>query len=48
MQPVQCWEKVWSTPEGVTGGSSVKVWKWVKTDKAQVRGAYFFFGDLRL
>ncbi|KAJ3754366.1 hypothetical protein EV360DRAFT_51790 [Lentinula raphanica] len=33
MQPVVCWEKVWSTPEGAATNSSLKVFKWVKTDK---------------
>lgn len=36
MQPVPCWEKVWVTPTGVTtGSSSLKVYKWVKTEKVQ-------------
>ncbi|KAJ3895509.1 hypothetical protein GG344DRAFT_73026 [Lentinula edodes] len=33
MQPVVCWEKVWSTPENAPTGSSLKVFKWVKTDR---------------
>ncbi|KAF9477525.1 hypothetical protein BDN70DRAFT_881092 [Pholiota conissans] len=36
MQPVPCWEKVWVTPSVITSGSStLKVYKWVKTDKVQ-------------
>ncbi|PPQ65781.1 hypothetical protein CVT24_011998 [Panaeolus cyanescens] len=36
MQPVPCWEKVWVTPAGLASGpSSLKVYKWVKTDKIQ-------------
>ncbi|KAH9486562.1 hypothetical protein JR316_0000627 [Psilocybe cubensis] len=36
MQPVPCWEKVWITPSGMAAGSSsLKVFKWVKTEKAQ-------------
>jgi len=33
MQPVVCWEKVWSTPQNVPAGSSLKIKTWVKTDK---------------
>lgn len=41
MQPVQCWEKVWTLPENVTGtGSTFKVYKWVKSDKKQVVTAH--------
>jgi len=37
MQPVPCWEKVWSSPAGVsTGSSNLKVYKWMKTEKVQV------------
>jgi hypothetical protein len=36
MQPVPCWEKVWLTPENVAPGSTLRVYKWVKTDKQQV------------
>lgn len=36
MQPVVCWEKVWSTPENAPTGSSLKVFKWVKTDRIPV------------
>ncbi|KAF9527753.1 hypothetical protein CPB83DRAFT_855575 [Crepidotus variabilis] len=32
IQPVPCWEKVWTTP---SFGSSLKVYKWVKTEKVQ-------------
>jgi hypothetical protein len=32
MQPVQCWEKVWTA-----GPGNIKIHKWVKTDRAQVR-----------
>ncbi|KAG6821377.1 hypothetical protein H0H93_014174 [Arthromyces matolae] len=35
MQPVTCWEKVWVLPENGAPGSSLKIYKWVKTDKAQ-------------
>jgi len=35
MQPVPCWEKVWVTPEKAAPGSTLKVLKWVKTDKVQ-------------
>ncbi|KAF7981170.1 hypothetical protein HWV62_34947 [Athelia sp. TMB] len=35
MQPVPCWEKVWCAPENATPGSTLKVCKWVKTDKQQ-------------
>ncbi|KAF5368588.1 hypothetical protein D9758_002334 [Tetrapyrgos nigripes] len=34
MQPVACWEKVWVTPENAPG-SSVKIYRWVKTEKVQ-------------
>src|SRR5438309_3521745 len=34
MQPVPCWEKVWVTSS--IGSSSLKVYKWVKTEKVQV------------
>ncbi len=37
MQPVPCWEKMWVVPDGAPVGSSFKVYKWVKTDKSQVR-----------
>jgi hypothetical protein len=35
MQPVPCWEKVWVVPEKAAPGSTLKVLKWVKTDKVQ-------------
>ncbi|KAF4623436.1 hypothetical protein D9613_002159 [Agrocybe pediades] len=36
MQPVPCWERVWTAPTGVnTGSSNLKVYKWVKTEKVQ-------------
>lgn len=37
MQPVPCWEKVWVVPEKAAPGSTLKVLKWVKTNKVQVR-----------
>lgn len=36
MQPVPCWEKVWVLPEKGVPGTTLKVYKWVKTDKVQV------------
>lgn len=36
MQPVPCWEKVWGPPDGAAPGSTLKVYKWVRTDKKQV------------
>ena len=37
MQPVSCWEKVWVVPSIPSGSSStLKVYKWVKTEKIQV------------
>ena len=37
MQPVPCWEKVWIAPNSITAGSSsLKVYKWIKTEKVQV------------
>jgi len=35
MQPVVCWEKMWVTPENAPPGSTMKIYKWVKTDKKQ-------------
>ncbi|KAI0634269.1 hypothetical protein C8Q77DRAFT_1157117 [Trametes polyzona] len=35
MQPVPCWEKVWGPPDGAAPDSSLRVHKWVKTDKTQ-------------
>ena len=37
MQPVPCWEKMWVIPESAAPGSTLKVLRWVKTDKKQVR-----------
>lgn len=36
MQPVPCWEKVWAAPMNSPTGSSLKVFKWVQTEKMQV------------
>ncbi|KAF8531898.1 hypothetical protein JB92DRAFT_2847392 [Gautieria morchelliformis] len=35
MQPVPCWEKVWVVPEDAAPGSTLKVLRWMKTDKKQ-------------
>jgi len=35
MHPVPCWEKKLVVPENMAAGSSVKVYKWVRTEKAQ-------------
>ncbi|TBU63574.1 hypothetical protein BD310DRAFT_869560 [Dichomitus squalens] len=35
MQPVPCWEKVWGPPDGAPPGTTLRVYKWVKTDKKQ-------------
>ncbi|KZT63611.1 hypothetical protein DAEQUDRAFT_733618 [Daedalea quercina L-15889] len=35
MQPVPCWEKVWVLPENAAPGSTLRIYKWVKTDKKQ-------------
>lgn len=35
MQPVPCWEKVWVTYQEAPG-STLKVYKWVKSEKKQV------------
>jgi len=38
MQPVPCWEKIWVVPSissGNPGSSTLKVYKWVKTEKIQ-------------
>lgn len=37
MQPVVSWEKIWVAPENTSSNSTMKVYKWVKTDKKQVR-----------
>jgi hypothetical protein len=36
MAPTACWELQWTTPECVGPGSTLKVYKWVKTNKTQV------------
>lgn len=36
MQPVPCWEKVWGPPDNAPPGTTLRVYKWVKTDKKQV------------
>lgn len=41
MQPVPCWEKVWEAPEGAAPGSTLKVYKWVKTDRKQVNYSHY-------
>ena len=46
MLPVPCWEKVWITPQDVPTGSTLKVYKWVKTDKKQVSYACFVWGSI--
>ncbi|KAH9921808.1 uncharacterized protein B0H18DRAFT_1121264 [Fomitopsis serialis] len=35
MQPVPCWEKVWVLPDNAGPGSTLKIYKWVKTEKKQ-------------
>ncbi|EGO22072.1 hypothetical protein SERLADRAFT_472376, partial [Serpula lacrymans var. lacrymans S7.9] len=35
MQPVVCWEKAWVTPEHAAPNSSMKVFKWIQTEKKQ-------------
>ncbi|KAH9834991.1 uncharacterized protein C8Q71DRAFT_710863 [Rhodofomes roseus] len=35
MQPVPCWEKVWVLPENAAPGSTLKVYKWIKSDRKQ-------------
>lgn len=42
MQPVPCWEKMWVTPTDMPAGSTLKIYKWVKTDKKQVCLRPFF------
>jgi len=37
MVPTPCWERVLAMPEDVTPGTTWKVYKWVKTDRQQVR-----------
>lgn len=46
MQPVPCWEKVWVIPESAAPGSTLKVMRWVKTDKKQVRSLRYYNGVL--
>lgn len=36
MQPVPCWEKIWTLPENAPPGTTLKVYRWVKTEKRQV------------
>lgn len=45
MLPVPCWERRQVVPENVAPGSSIKVYKWVRTDKIQVCDAR---GSMRL
>jgi len=33
MQPVPCWEKAWVATETSPAGTSLKIYKWIKTDK---------------
>ncbi|CCL99076.1 uncharacterized protein FIBRA_01088 [Fibroporia radiculosa] len=35
MQPVPCWEKAWILPENAAPGSTLRIYKWVKTEKKQ-------------
>ncbi|KAI0751838.1 hypothetical protein C8Q80DRAFT_1218428 [Daedaleopsis nitida] len=35
MQPVPCWEKAWGPPDGAPPGTTLRVYKWVKTEKRQ-------------
>ena len=37
MVPTPCWERVLAMPEDATPGTTWKVYKWVKTDRAQAR-----------
>ena len=41
MQPVPCWEKVWVVPDNAPAGTTLKVYRWVKTDKVQVCACKF-------
>ena len=45
MQPVACWEKVWTVPEHAPPNSSMKIYKWVKADKKQVSGLKCFIDE---
>lgn len=33
MQPVPCWEKAWVATETSPAGTSLKIYKWIKTEK---------------
>jgi len=35
MMPVPCWEKQWVVPADAPAGSTLKVYRWVKTEKKQ-------------
>ncbi|KAI0785096.1 hypothetical protein C8Q75DRAFT_345476 [Abortiporus biennis] len=35
MQPVPCWEKVWTVAENAPPGTTLKVYRWVRTEKQQ-------------
>ncbi|KZT30743.1 hypothetical protein NEOLEDRAFT_1174128 [Neolentinus lepideus HHB14362 ss-1] len=35
MAPVPCWERVWVKPDSTPAGSTLKVYKWIKTEKKQ-------------
>ncbi|KAH7930521.1 hypothetical protein BV22DRAFT_54456 [Leucogyrophana mollusca] len=35
MMPVSCWEKIWVSPENAPPNSSMKIYKWVQTEKKQ-------------
>lgn len=41
MQATPCWQKVWALPDNAPPGSTIKVYKWVKTNKVQVRNNLF-------
>ncbi|THH18567.1 hypothetical protein EW146_g2443 [Bondarzewia mesenterica] len=45
MQPVPCWAKMWVVPDSAPPGSSLKVFKWVKTEKTQVNKFCPFLDD---
>lgn len=40
MQPVPCFEKMWVTLENAPPGSTLRVYKWVKTEKTQVSSLF--------
>ena len=46
MQPVTCWEKVWVSPE--SGAPGLKIYKWVKAEKAQVISRFPLYADFAL